>query len=316
MNETAIEKKADLSMGALGFEIATLEQAWRYAKIIVASGLAPKGETPESALIKIEYGQQLGLSNMSAIQNIANINGRPSIFGDAAIGLVRKSGLVDLFDETIIGEGDKAVAKCRTKRRGEESIHERTFSVEDAKRANLWGKVGPWTQYPKRMLQLRARGWAIRDVYPDVIQGLSLAEEARDIPAADYIDVTPEKPVEEKPKSKADALSAKLGLKKGSEINQPPISTDEEKGAPATDTPPPEPKQEDDPTDQSGEEAEFDEEEARRMELCDLIDEREKYKLVTFKKYVKAHCDDPIKWRIELTVEQLGELAELIDVSK
>jgi hypothetical protein len=58
------------------------------------------------------------------------------------------------------------------------------FSVADAKRAGLWGKSGPWTQYPRRMLQLRARGFALRDAFPDVLKGLVTAEEAQDYPQA------------------------------------------------------------------------------------------------------------------------------------
>jgi hypothetical protein len=56
------------------------------------------------------------------------------------------------------------------------------YSVEDAKRAGLWNKQGPWTQYPKRMLQMRARGFALRDAFPDVLKGLITVEEAQDYP--------------------------------------------------------------------------------------------------------------------------------------
>jgi hypothetical protein len=59
--------------------------------------------------------------------------------------------------------------------------------VAEAKKAGLWGKQGPWTQYPRRMLQMRARGFALRDAFPDVLRGLVTAEEA-----ADYTHVEPE----------------------------------------------------------------------------------------------------------------------------
>lgn len=60
---------------------------------------------------------------------------------------------------------------------------ERTFSEAAARRANLWGKSGPWQQYPERMLQMRARAFALRDVFCDVLRGLGSAEEQGDIPA-------------------------------------------------------------------------------------------------------------------------------------
>jgi hypothetical protein len=54
--------------------------------------------------------------------------------------------------------------------------------MDDAKAAGLQGKQGPWTQYPKRMRQMRARAFALRDVFPDVLRGLPVAEEVMDIP--------------------------------------------------------------------------------------------------------------------------------------
>ena len=74
------------------------------------------------------------------------------------------------------------VATCTAKRRGYEKPTVVRFSVADAKKAGLWGKSGPWSQYSKRMLQLRARGFALRDAFPDVLKGLVTAEEAQDYP--------------------------------------------------------------------------------------------------------------------------------------
>ena len=50
----------------------------------------------------------------------------------------------------------------------------------DAKRAGLFGKAGPWTQYLPRMLQMRARSWNFRDNLADVLKGFSVREEVVD----------------------------------------------------------------------------------------------------------------------------------------
>jgi hypothetical protein len=71
------------------------------------------------------------------------------------------------------------VAVCVAKRKGRTPVTAK-FSVEDAKRAGLWAKQGPWSAYPKRMLQMRARGFALRDAFPDVLKGMITAEEAID----------------------------------------------------------------------------------------------------------------------------------------
>ena len=66
---------------------------------------------------------------------------------------------------------------------GEIEETKKTFSMAEAKHAKLTGKAGAWQNYPNRMLQLRARGFALRDSFPDAIKGLITVEEARDYDA-------------------------------------------------------------------------------------------------------------------------------------
>lgn len=155
----------------------TMDDAYRLAKAVCLSGLAPKGlDKPEACMVAILHGLEIGLAPMTALQRIAVVNGRPTIWGDAAIGLVRASGLAEYVQERTEGE----TAICEAKRRGEPEPIVRTFSVADAKQAGLWGKSGPWTQYSKRMLQMRARAFALRDGFADVLGGLYLKEELDD----------------------------------------------------------------------------------------------------------------------------------------
>jgi len=113
-------------------------------------------------------------------------------WGDAALALI--SGRSDCED--IVEEASDTEATCTIKRRGKSPVV-RTFTANDAQKAGLWGKQGPWQQYPKRMLQMRARSWAIRDCYPDAMKGISIAEEAQDIPVER--DVTPPRQEESQP---------------------------------------------------------------------------------------------------------------------
>ncbi|MFO5178901.1 hypothetical protein RCK74_23225, partial [Salmonella enterica subsp. enterica serovar Enteritidis] len=85
------------------------------------------------------------------------------------MALVRASGLCEFVKERIDGDGDGRIAVCETKRRGEADTVRRTFSVSEAKEAGLWNKQGPWKQFPARMLQMRARAFALRDLYADVL---------------------------------------------------------------------------------------------------------------------------------------------------
>lgn len=159
----------------------TMDEAYRLGKAICAAGMAPRGmETPEKCMIAIMRGLEVGLTPMQAVDKIAIVNGRPTIWGDGAMALVRASGLCEYVRETIEGEGDKRVALCSAKRKGEAEPISRPFGVEDAKKAGLWGKSGPWQQYPDRMLQMRARAFTLRDLFADVLGGLYLREEIED----------------------------------------------------------------------------------------------------------------------------------------
>jgi hypothetical protein len=159
----------------------SMDEAYRLAKAVCMAGMAPKGmEKPEQAMIAIMRGLEIGLTPFQALDRIAVVNGRPTIFGDGAIALVRGSGTCEFIRETVTGEGDSLKATCIAKRKGETEAITGTFSVADAKKAGLWGKSGPWQQYPARMLQMRARGFCLRDGFADVLGGLYLREEIED----------------------------------------------------------------------------------------------------------------------------------------
>ncbi|HDY65349.1 MAG TPA: hypothetical protein ENH84_03835, partial [Phycisphaerae bacterium] len=120
------------------------------------------------------------------IQNIAVINGRPSLWGDALIAVCQGHPDFLKMAEWFEGKGEEITAYCRVWRRGYEP-HTASFSISDAKTAKLWGKTGksgqptPWVTYPKRMLQNRARAFALRDRFADALRGIRSAEEERDI---------------------------------------------------------------------------------------------------------------------------------------
>lgn len=170
-------------VGDRGVQLATLGEMMDFARSVQNSGLAPKSfTTPEAILVAMQHGMELGLPPMQALQSIAVINGRPCVWGDGAAALVRShpefSDMIETMEKGATEESQ--LARCEILRKGKQPVI-RTFSIKDAKRANLWGKGGPWTQYPGRMLQMRARSWAMRDAFPDALRGMQVAEEVRDI---------------------------------------------------------------------------------------------------------------------------------------
>jgi hypothetical protein len=181
-----------------GVKLDDMDAAMRFSKAIAYSGFAPKSYYPNepdpelrlkaataSVFAAVQLGAEVGLSPMASVQNIALINGRPGLFGPAMLAVVRHSGLLESIDEGVRGAGDTLEGYCTVTRVGEQA---RTFvfTMVQARRAGLTSKSGPWTQYPDRMVLARARTFALRDVFPDALLGLSQsAEELQDIPPLD-----------------------------------------------------------------------------------------------------------------------------------
>jgi len=173
-----------LTVTRQGFAPATITEAMEFSKMLADSSMVPRAYQgkPQDIMVCVQWGYEIGLAPMQALQNIAVINGKPSVYGDAAMALVQASPVCEGVEEYMEGEGTpNPVAVCVAHRKGRKPVTAK-FSVEDAKRAGLWGKQGPWQAYPKRMLAMRARGFALRDAFPDVLKGLITAEEAQDFP--------------------------------------------------------------------------------------------------------------------------------------
>jgi hypothetical protein len=167
-----------------GLALQTFADAMKFGETVANSEFAPKDfrGKPASCMLAIQAGAEIGLAPLQALQSIAVVNGRPAVYGDAALAVVKASPVCEYVIESVEGDGEQMVATCTAQRRGYPQPTVSKFTVADAKKAGLWGKTGPWSQYPRRMLQMRARGFALRDCFPDVLKGLVTAEEAQDYP--------------------------------------------------------------------------------------------------------------------------------------
>ena len=163
----------------------TVQDALAVASQLAQSGMVPRDYAckPGAIFAAMDLGASVGLRPMQAVQGIASINGRPALWGDAALGVVMAHPSFESIDED---DASKAAAqgfgRCRVVRKGSPPYEVR-FTVDMAKAAGLWGKAGPWSAYAGRMLQMRARSWAFRDRFPDALKGIRIAEEAQDTPA-------------------------------------------------------------------------------------------------------------------------------------
>ena len=184
----------------------------RMAKLCVMAGMFQgrgKDNDDDSkpiaqATMAIMQGLECGIPPMQAVQQIAVINGRCTIWGDLVPALIWSRG--HEIDEWIEGDGDDRIAHCKIKRGDSGKVIERTFSVKQAIKAGLWDtrktvkrkydgawkdvpNDNPWFKYDERMLQMRARGFCSRDAVPDVLRGMYLREEVEE--EREVRDITP-----------------------------------------------------------------------------------------------------------------------------
>jgi hypothetical protein len=164
------------------FAPRTLAEAIEFAKLIADSGMVPRDYAgkPGAIVLAIQLGYEVGLPPIQALQSIYTVNNRPALWGDGALAIVKTHpDFISIHedDPETVKKNNKAT--CIIKRRGQPDV-KATFGQEDAVTAGLWKKAGPWTTAPFRMMQMRARAFAMRDQFPDALKGLKTVEEVRD----------------------------------------------------------------------------------------------------------------------------------------
>lgn len=141
---------------------------------------------PMDLFIAMAMAYQVGLSVEQGIQCIAVINGRACMWGDDMLALCMvHPEWVDIIEEPIMDGRIVLGYKCTVKRKGMRD-HIKEFTLDMAKRAKLLTKPGPWQEYPERMMQLRARAFALRDRFPDALKGIKSREEVEDYIEAEF----------------------------------------------------------------------------------------------------------------------------------
>lgn len=182
-NEKTLKIPKDSGFSINFMDFSNYDAAWRTAELISKAKCIPREfqGNPADVLVVVQFGYELGLNPMIAIQNMMIVNNRPAIWGDAMLALCmrtkgQKFGFIDCIETY---DEDKKHWTCTSIRDGREPVI-RTFTMEDAKLGGLLEKPGSWQTNRKRMMQCRTRGFSLRDTYPDILKGIFSIEEASD----------------------------------------------------------------------------------------------------------------------------------------
>lgn len=193
--------------------ISNAALAFAFGAVLEACQMLPRGSNARQAAGAIIAGARYGLDPFTSTQKVAMVNGRPALWGDAVPAVVYKTGLVEWVENTWISSDGKEfpheisaafAARYTVKRRDQEKPYTRAFTAAMAQQAGLWGKPGPWAQYPQVMLMTRARTYALREAFPEVLSGLYTDDEV-----AHFTD-TPVRKSTAAPTSAQEKLAARL----------------------------------------------------------------------------------------------------------
>lgn len=203
---------------------STFDELIKYCEYISKSNTLPVQykDNPHNIFVAIQFGYEVGYGPMQSLQSIYVVNGIPTLYGDALIGIAKGHPEFEYIKETFNEKDEEAI--CEVKRKDEPPCI-RKFSAAQARRAKLYGKPGPWSSYPERMLQMRARGFAIRDSFPDALKGIKPREEVEDyeiIEGKKYKDVTPKEKQEASciytPKKEAVIVTETISKEQSAEL--------------------------------------------------------------------------------------------------
>lgn len=169
--------------GKGGISPDNVADLFRLADTLCKSGMVPDAykNKPEAAMAAMQAGMEAGLQPMTSLMWIANIRGRPCIWGDGVKALVQASGLLKSYAETWEddGEGGKK-AVVTVERHGVDGAHRSEVTDKMVREAG-WMSSPVWKSHTERMKMNRARTYAFRDIFSDVLLGLQVAEEQEDI---------------------------------------------------------------------------------------------------------------------------------------
>jgi hypothetical protein len=194
---------------SLGFELNSFDEMLKFATSISKSGLIPdayRGK-PQDIIVTLLTGRELGISPMQSLRGIHVIKGKAVMSSDLIVALVKRDPSCRYFSMV---ESDEKKAVYETHRTGAPKPQRITFSIEDARRAQLAGRDN-WKKYPAAMLRARCMAALARAVYPDVCFGLYDTDEIQPqvevVEAAAEEDPKPKKAPKKKAPKKAEVAT-------------------------------------------------------------------------------------------------------------
>lgn len=185
-----------------------LQTLMAVARKVFNSGFVPKDCGSEDAVFAMMLmGVELGFEPMQSLAAVHSIKGKLSLKADAMVALCMKSPVCKHF---VLVENTDKLATYEAMREGHPAPTRLTYRIEQAQRAGLLSNP-QWKNHPEAMLRARCGGALARLMFPDLVAGIYIPDEAEEIAATDgprVRQIAPEAPMRALPESSDAAVVA------------------------------------------------------------------------------------------------------------
>ncbi len=166
----------DTTSTAIALIPSTLDGAFQLAAWLATSSFLPEKlrNKPGDVFAIVLAGVELGLPPMAALRGLYIVNGKVAAEGRTKAAVCLQRGAAVYIRRT---EYTPAASTWETLRRGATAPVTMRYTLDEANKAGLAGKDGPWRAFPQRMISHRALGWLLDDTYPDILMGVATAED-------------------------------------------------------------------------------------------------------------------------------------------
>lgn len=169
-------------------ELMKLSETKEMAEHFFKSGVFQDVKDMSVALVKIQAGQELGISPIMAMKEVYLIPSKSGvkiqIGASLQAAMIKKSGK---YDYRIIEHSKEICTIQFYERRGDKwkEVGKESFTIADARTAGLTAGKDVWTKHPKNMLFARAMSNGAKWYCPDVFGG-AIYNESDDFPESKF----------------------------------------------------------------------------------------------------------------------------------
>lgn len=171
--QPAVVRKIDVNY-ATSLEPVGIDELWRVSKGLFDSGLYSSFVNAQGAMAAVMHGRELGLGAAASLSSICVVKGRPTLYAETMVALVKASPVCEYIQCT-----ERTAERCTwvTKRRGNPQPTTLSMTYKECAAISPDSKLTQLQRQPATMIMWKCAAAICRMEYPDVTKGIHATEE-------------------------------------------------------------------------------------------------------------------------------------------